>query len=165
LIITSVSILGKLRLNSIGTEKFQNSSNKSKYFDEMRTELLKNIPVDDSRIGRFKNKDEIDMVSGVKLSTFSFQIDPPKEDSFNKKSSKEVFEDLNSLIKTKDFTTNLDYNNYTKDIDKDYGFQKSSKQENFFISVLEFGRGQKIFRPSKQPNSQTAKANVFYYKY
>jgi hypothetical protein len=128
--------------------------NKSKFFDEMRIELLKNIPVDDSRIKNIKNKDEIDMVSGVKLSIFLFQIDPPKEDSFNKKSSKKVFEDLNSLIKTKDFITDLDHNDYTKDIDKDYGFQKSSKQENFFISVLEFGRDFSASQTAKRPSGQ-----------
>nr|AMJ52378.1 hypothetical protein [Rhizophagus clarus] len=127
-IIKTDSILGKLRLNSTGSDKFRNLSDakKSVFFDNMTNELVRSIPIDYWRIKNVKYEDEIDMVSGATLTTFSFQIDPPKTHDINKNSSKEVLEDLNSLIRSQGFTSNLDINNYTGDIDKDYGFQKES---------------------------------------
>ncbi|PKC11790.1 hypothetical protein RhiirA5_497429 [Rhizophagus irregularis] len=121
--------LGNLRLNSIGTEEFDKLSDADKdYFsDQMRIELSKNIPVDYSRIKINDKKYEFDMTLGVNLYKFLIQIDPPNEYSDNKKSTKQVFEDLNSLIITsQNLTTNLDYNNYTKNIDKDYGLKEAS---------------------------------------
>lgn len=124
--------LGKLRFNSNGTEEFRKlpDADKKIFSEQMRIELANSIPVDDSRIEINDNKYEFDMVSSVNLY-FSIQINPPNEDSFNKKCSEEVFDDLNSLIKTsKNFTTILDlnnHNNHTENIDKDYGFQEASK--------------------------------------
>ncbi|PKC73479.1 hypothetical protein RhiirA1_451113 [Rhizophagus irregularis] len=123
--------LGKLRFNSNGTEEFRKlpDADKKIFSEQMRIELANSIPVDDSRIEINDNKYEFDMVSSVNLY-FSIQINPPNEDSFNKKCSEEVFDDLNSLIKTsKNFTTILDlnnHNNHTENIDKDYGFQEAS---------------------------------------
>src|SRR4051794_21850351 len=102
-------ILGKLRLNSYESKRFRSlpNVNKDEFFDEMRIELSKNIPVDNSRIKKIKYNDEYDKTSGVvgKFVTFLFQIVPPNDDCFNKKSSKQVVDDLNSLITTKDFIT------------------------------------------------------------
>ncbi|CAB4410846.1 unnamed protein product [Rhizophagus irregularis] len=133
--------LGELRFNSNGTEEFRKLPDAVKdYFsDQMRIELSKNIPVDDSRIKINDKKYEFDTVSSVNLY-FSIQINPPNEgSSFNKKCSEEVFEDLNSLIRTsKDFITNLDLNYFTKNIDKDYGFQESSTIEKLIASFKNF---------------------------
>ncbi|GBB98117.1 hypothetical protein RclHR1_03140016 [Rhizophagus clarus] len=139
------SILGILRLNSTGTDKFQKltDAEKEDFFNEMGTELAKSIPVDPSRFKISKyNKDETYMVSNgtTRLSTFSFQISPPNEDSFNKKSPIEVLEDLDSLIRSQDFTQ-LDGYSHTKYIDKDYGFQETSDLlEEINISLQNFNK-------------------------
>lgn len=93
----------------------------------MTIDLSKGIPVDDSRIYKVDDIYVHDIVSDSELLVISYRIDLPDENCFNKKSAKEVFDDLNSLIKNDKFITYLDTSNYTKNIDKGYGFQISCK--------------------------------------
>ncbi|RIA98785.1 hypothetical protein C1645_870401, partial [Glomus cerebriforme] len=121
-------ILGKLRLNSDGTEQYNllDVNGQNDFFEQMTSELSKSIPVDISRIHKIKNIYEYDMIENSKLLSIIFKIDSPKENCFNKNSSNAVIDDLNTLIQiNSDITTSLDINNYTKYIDKEYRFQKT----------------------------------------
>jgi hypothetical protein len=93
----------------------------------MTIDLSKSIPVDDSRIQKVNDIYVYDIISDSELLVITYRIDLPDENCFNKKSSKEVFEDLNSLIRSDKFTTYLDISNYTKNIDREYGFQRTCK--------------------------------------
>ena len=93
----------------------------------MRIELSKSIPVDQSRIRKVKDIFGVDKISNLELLLILFEIGPSDENCFNKKSSKDVFNDLDSLIKVKNVTTFLNIHDFTKNIDKDYGFQKTSE--------------------------------------
>ncbi|GES93450.1 hypothetical protein GLOIN_2v1871822 [Rhizophagus clarus] len=124
------TITGRLRLNQEGTNEFNNLKDINKqneFFTNMSISLSESIPVDQSRIRKTKNIFEFDRISNSELLLVMFRIDPSNKNDFNKKNSKDVFDDLNSLVKAdKDITTFLDTNDYTKNIDKDYGFQKTT---------------------------------------
>ncbi|RIA80457.1 hypothetical protein C1645_838654 [Glomus cerebriforme] len=116
-------ITGILRLNLEGTNEFKklkDSNEKNDFFEKMRIELSKSIPVDQSRIRKIKNIFGVDKISNLELLLILFEIGPSNENNFNKKGSKEIFDDLNSLIKAKNVTISLDIYDHTKYIDKDY---------------------------------------------
>lgn len=122
-------ILGTLRLNPEGTEEFNklDKNGKNEFFKSMTIDLSKGIPIDDSRIHKINDIYVYDTVSDSELLVITYSIDLPNENCFNKKSAKDVFNDLNSLIRNDKFTTYLDISNYTKNIDKEYGFQRTCK--------------------------------------
>jgi len=108
-------------------KKLKDKNEKNDFFNQMRIELSKSIPVDQSRIRKVKDIFGVDKISNLELLLILFEIGPSDENSFNKKNSKDVFNDLDSLIKIKNVTTSLDIYDHTKYIDKDYGFQRTGK--------------------------------------
>ncbi|GBC23065.1 uncharacterized protein OCT59_014015 [Rhizophagus irregularis] len=136
-------IIGILRLNPEGTQEFSklDKNGRNEFFKFMKIDLSKGIPVDDSRIYKVDDIYEHDIVTDSELLLISYRIDLPGENCFNKKSAKEIYDDLNSLIRNDKFITYLDTSNYTKNIDKGYGFQRSSNLwEEIKISLHNFVR-------------------------
>ncbi|GBB91078.1 hypothetical protein RclHR1_01820007 [Rhizophagus clarus] len=121
-------VLGTLRLTSESTEEFNklDKNGKKDFFKFMTIDLSKGIPIDNSRIYKVNDIYVYDMVSDSELLVVTYRIDLPNENCFNKKSAKDVFDDLNSLIRNDKFITYLDISNYTIYIDKEYGFQRTS---------------------------------------
>ncbi|GBC01916.1 hypothetical protein RclHR1_04390001, partial [Rhizophagus clarus] len=135
-------ITGILRLNLEGTTEFKklkNTNEKKNFFDQMRIELSKSIPVDLSRIRKIKDIFGIDKISNLELLLILFEIGPSDDNCFNNKSSIDVFNDLDSIIKVKNITMPLDIYDHTKYIDKDYGFQRTADLwEEIRISLKSF---------------------------
>ncbi|CAG8733889.1 14724_t:CDS:2, partial [Funneliformis caledonium] len=118
--------IGYIRLNVMGTDHFKklNDVEKKNFSEQMSIEIAKCIPVDRQRItylNHFVNyKENADFIT--------FKINPPNENNFNKKSSKEVFEDFNKLFDVNGYTTALDIYNNTQFIDKKFGFHQITKR-------------------------------------
>ncbi|RGB41639.1 hypothetical protein C1646_751932 [Rhizophagus diaphanus] len=126
-------IIGILRLNPEGTQEFSklDKNGRNEFFKFMTIDLSKGIPVDDSRIHKVDDIYEHDIVTDSELL----------------KSAQEIFDDLNSLIRNDKFITYLNTSNYTKNIDKGHGFQRSSNLwEEIKISLQNFGSNIIILR-------------------
>ena len=110
-----------------GTNHFKNlnDNDKKDFIEQLRIQIAKSIPVDESRLtySKYFYKYKIDLVY------ITFKIDSPKENYFNQKSAKDVFVDFDKLLAVDDSVkTSLDINNSnTNYIDKKYGFEKASK--------------------------------------
>ncbi len=112
-----------------GTRFYQNLDNNDKknFIEQMRIQISKSIPVDNSRLTCLNQFYEYDEGYRSDLLFITFRISPPNERHFNRKDAKEVFNDFNKLLSINDFTTSLDIYDFTKYIDKRYGFKKTCK--------------------------------------
>ncbi|CAG8552569.1 7721_t:CDS:2, partial [Funneliformis mosseae] len=157
--------IGYIRLNVMGTDHFKklNDVEKKKFIEQMCIEIAKCIPVDRQRItylNHFVNyKENADCIA--------FKINPPNENNFNKKSSKEVFEDFNKLFDVNGYITALDIYKNTQFIDKKFGFHQITNRweeikgivQNynepliigFFVSLVFLVTGLYLFGRYKNP--------------
>ena len=112
-----------------GTRFYQNLDNNDKknFIEQMRIQISKSIPVDNSRLTCLNQFYEYDEGYRSDLLFITFRISPPNERHFNKKDAKDVFNDFDKLLSINDFTTSLDIYDFTKYIDKRYGFKKTCK--------------------------------------
>ncbi|RIA99442.1 hypothetical protein C1645_811475 [Glomus cerebriforme] len=132
IVINSVSsddvVKAKFHLTHNGTNFYRklNENEKRTFIEQMRIQISKSIPVDDSRLSDLDIFPEYDKDSEVDLFTITFMINPPSKSSFNQKSSRDVLQDFKNLMAS-DIMTSLDTSNYTKYIDKKYGVTKTGK--------------------------------------
>jgi len=98
------------------------------FVKEMMIQISNSIPVDHSRLKDINHFLEFDKVEGNDLLYITFQIDPAN-DSFNKKSSRDIFNDFIELFNINDdIKTYLDNNNsHVQYIDKKFRPRETSK--------------------------------------
>src|SRR6266487_6545951 len=120
LLILDTSI-GKLRLNATGTEYFLKLSDQGAFLEGLRLELSMALPVDLDRIstdGRFQNDPSNNRV----LIHYTIK----KTRDLNQRSSKELFDDLNILIRKKD-STPISFYSKTSYLDETYGVEPTGE--------------------------------------
>ena len=112
-----------------GTKFYQDLDNNDKenFIEQMKIEISKSIPVDDSRLTCLNQFFVYDQSYRSDLLFVTLRISPSNGNHFNRKDAKDVFNDFKKLLLIDDLTTSLDIYNYTKYIDKRYGFEKTSK--------------------------------------
>jgi len=134
-----------------GTNQYKNAINKENFINQMRIDISKSIPVDDSRLkfsSHFLEYDKIRIpihynyrFEERELLFIKFKIDPPDENCencFNKNSAEDIFNDFVNLLDLKDsyfgYLDRLavsDNHSYTRYIDKTFRLTSSCK--HYFI--------------------------------
>jgi len=119
------NLIGEFFLTKEGADNFEQLSSIEKvgYFDTLNEQLAVIIPTDKNRLDHFRYSE----------SKISLRIKPTFD--LKTKSSDQIKNDLDVLIKNKDFTAISQFN-VTKYIDSNNGFQLSSKYNIWFLYYL-----------------------------
>ncbi|KAF0553521.1 hypothetical protein F8M41_020250 [Gigaspora margarita] len=129
----SYSVTGYLRLSETGIRRFKNlsSSEQQKNIQSLSEELVKNIPIDPSRL-KFSGRLEFDS-NGWVLLELSINAQVPNISS--QPNVNHIMEDLNALIGNKSIT-NL--TNLFLDIDEKHQFKPRSRSQKKCLYLHEF---------------------------
>ncbi|CAG8575821.1 11199_t:CDS:2, partial [Diversispora eburnea] len=113
-------VSGVLRLNTEGTELYENlnSAEKDQFFTDLHLELSKIIPVNIKRLSSNRKTQVDTTVKPSHQILISLNIESSKEE----RSVTSIIDDLNEMIKYKSITS-ISLNPTTKYLDEDFGFQ------------------------------------------
>jgi hypothetical protein len=132
-VVNSTDIDGKVRLTTDGTSYFKSIKHdkikRKEFFDNLRLELAKAIPVSSERITT-SGRHQIDTT--VSPEQYILSINIKKAKNKGERSVNSIAEDLNTLIKNKLITV-IGSGSYSNYLDHEYGYETIRKNFIFFF--------------------------------